>query len=204
MDLYKLKYSLGYTLFTFSSIIFIIVFIELFILNVSIQLGNLTFMTFGYPWPSERVMAYTTFIKMPNFSNSDPNVYFLNYGEMIILSLVSGVIGVNIMEKNLIKAVYSGNNYLSIFFLILFLIFFTISLIAFIKIQVLEAIYYIDGTLYYPYNNGWIINYIITHYNLHPIKVLAYYGGDYGTEKIPKPGISWDDLFLLSGFLSSP
>lgn len=81
MDLYKLKYSLGYTLFTFGSIIFIIVFIELFILNVSIQLGNLTFMTFGYPWPSERVMAYTTFIKCPIFPIQIQTFIFLIMGK---------------------------------------------------------------------------------------------------------------------------
>ncbi|AWR93983.1 hypothetical protein [Acidianus brierleyi] len=200
MDLNKLKYSIGSAMFFFGSLVFLIIFTEIFIMNYSFNFDNFHLMSFGYPWASERVMKYTGFIKMPDFSNSNPDVYFLNYGEAMFISLIFGVYGVFLSEKYMTEIKNKENKILSRTFFTLFLISFIVTLIAFIRIQVLSSFYFIGNTLLVPDDRYSILNRIIVNYNIDPSNIIRYNGGVFGTQKIWI--IDWDILLLLSSGIS--
>jgi len=52
----------------------------------------------GLPWWSEQVTYQTCFIKQADFTSAHPNCVFLNYGNLLEISIVLAVVGYILME----------------------------------------------------------------------------------------------------------
>lgn len=175
-----------------SALLFFIAFAEVFLLNINIYVQGYHLRFLGYPWGTERVFAYSGFIKMPNFTNDAPNVYFFNYGELIILSIVLAAYGSSRRpERTVVRRVRWA-------YLASFAASMAAFLYIFVKVQVLQSYYLIGNTLYYPAGAGeGYLNRTLTYYHLSPSRLVAYYGGAGGLVRVVGR-LDWDELLVLS------
>jgi len=202
MNIHKLKYALGEALFIMGSIGTIVILWELFAMNTNYQLGPCRFEAIGYPWSTERVAAITDFWNMPDWTQVAPNVYFLNYGEVLVGAIILAVFGVFISEGAIPKLAddTSHDKKLERIFLILTLLSLSLAIYAFVKIQVLESDYLINNTLYVPGNTNNVNSYFFQLYNINPnVHRVAFQGGVSGISSV-FGHISWDDfIFAMMG-----
>jgi len=209
MNIQKLKYALGQAMFMMGWIGTIAMFWELFAMNMNYQFGPYRFEAIGYPWGTERVAAITDFWNMPDWSQAAPNVYFLNYAEVLIGAIFMGVYGVFVSEKALphLANDTSHNKVLEYLFLALTLLSLSLSLYAFVKVQVLQTVYLINNTLYVPHNVSNLAigptpnaSAFFQFYNISPsVHRVAFQGGVGGLEPV-FGHITWDHfLFAMMG-----
>ncbi len=93
-----ITYALGFTSFVTGSIGAVVVYADA-ILPWSVFPWFGVTDGGGYPWITERVTSNTGFMKMPSYTPRDPNVYFLNYAEVLVISVLLAILGFVLYKK---------------------------------------------------------------------------------------------------------
>jgi hypothetical protein len=90
-----IKYAFGKTLFSYSLLMAFLVFFNVEIANgLDYILFHIALAKSGFPWWTESVTSTTAFWKMSDFvASGSGNVYFLNYAELFVISVVTALIG---------------------------------------------------------------------------------------------------------------
>jgi len=90
-----IKYAFGKTLFSYSVLMAFLVFCNVEIANgLDYILFHIPLAESGFPWWAESVTSTTAFWKMSDFvASGSGNVYFLNYAELLVISVVTAIIG---------------------------------------------------------------------------------------------------------------
>jgi len=100
----NVRFAFGKTLFFYSIFAAILIFFTVEVASyLFVALFGVTEATNGFPWWTSGVTTATDFFKYPNF-NKSPSVYFLNYGELFIILLISMTIGYYLYTKPLKKS----------------------------------------------------------------------------------------------------
>ena len=90
----SLKYSLGKTLFSYSLFVLILIWFTVEVANgITYLVFKVTLNNSGFPWWSESVTSTSCLIKMSNYSSASPNCWFLNYGDLLVMSITGTVVG---------------------------------------------------------------------------------------------------------------
>lgn len=191
------SYGFWRSVFLHSTVLFLIVFVELFVMNGSFVIDGFHFQVFGYPWGTERVFAYSGIWYMPGSGPNSPapNVYFLNYGELLILLLVLAVYsGTRVPET-------TRRSRMRWVFFPFFLAGFSSFLYFFVRIQVLQSFYYIGDVIYYPENSLYALMVTIRYYGLSPSAAVPFPGGVGGLSMFA--GRTTYDGMLVASLLTS-
>jgi len=203
MNTRKLEYALGRALFMIGAIGTVVLFWEILAMNINYNFGSFRFQAIGYPWGTERVAYITDFWNMPSWTPTAPNVYFLNYAEVLVGAISLAVLGVFLSERSSPETIAdtSHNKFFGHLFLIGTLLSLFLTLYAFVKIQVLQSVYLINNTLYVPHNINNLCPTPSAFFHFYNISLsihrIAFGGGVSGTMKVLGTHITWD--YLLFG-----
>ena len=89
----SLRYSFGKTLFYYSLFVLILIWLTVEVANgITYLVFKVTLNHSGFPWWSESVTSTSCLIKMSNYSSAS-NCWFLNYGDLLVISIIGAVIG---------------------------------------------------------------------------------------------------------------
>ena len=61
---------------------------ELTVFQFPFSINGVRIEIVGFPWLTEQVADSTGIWRMPGYSQQFPNVYFFNYGEILVVSIV--------------------------------------------------------------------------------------------------------------------
>ena len=88
MEINRLKYAFGFALYFIGIFMAVMIALELSILQIPFTINGFQVKMIGFPWLTEQVADSTGLWRMPSYSQQFPNVYFFNYGEALIVSIV--------------------------------------------------------------------------------------------------------------------
>ena len=128
----------------------VMIALELSILQIPFTINGFQVKMIGFPWLTEQVADSTGLWRMPGYSQQFPNVYFFNYGEALIVSIVLFMIGrqlrpysENIYLKNQ-RPFLSKAGFISVIISVFVLLYF------WVRMTVLWNTYVFGNTVYYP------------------------------------------------------
>lgn len=196
----RLKYAVGSASFVVGLFVFIMVVLEVYVLSIPFNIGGFQVKMIGFPWTTEQVADSTGWWHMANYSQQFPNVYFLNYGELLAITLFMILIGRNICN--------SVTNYTHMrsraSFLSLLVVLFGFALLLYLwgTMTVLWNTYVFGNTVYYPAltpppTPSWITQFGLSQ----SIQKVPYSGGIYGFSVIPYINISYDALLYIAAII---
>jgi hypothetical protein len=93
MNRRRLTRAIGEALFIYGTIIAAMVFVELYILNAQYAVAGQPIRIYGYPWPTEQVTTESCLARFPTWTLDNPDCYFLNYEQLLIISIAASFIG---------------------------------------------------------------------------------------------------------------
>lgn len=149
MEYERIKYTIGSSLFVIGIFVSIMIALELTILQIPFSIGTFRVHMIGFPWLTEQVANSTGLWRMPNYTQQFPNVYFLNYGEAFLISLVFVIYGnvlrnsSNVQQKDS-RSTLSTVGLLGTIFSIVGLLYY------WVRMTVLFNTYVFGNTVYYP------------------------------------------------------
>jgi hypothetical protein len=88
-----LRRAIGEALFIYGTLIAAMVFVELYILNAQYVIAGVPIRIYGYPWPTEQVTTESCLARFPTWTLDNPDCYFLNYEQLLIISIAASFIG---------------------------------------------------------------------------------------------------------------
>lgn len=145
----RMKYAVGSSLCIIGLFVSIIVILELSVLQIPFAIGAFRFHAIGFPWLTEQVDDSVSVWRMAGYSQQFPNVYFLNYGEVMLISLFLVALGKHIRENNKEINPHS-NKIVSRLGIIGAIVSAIILLYYWVRMTVLWNTYIIGNTVYYP------------------------------------------------------
>jgi len=69
------------------------VFVELYVLNAQYVVVGVPIRIYGYPWPTEQVTTESCLARFPTWTLDNPDCYFLNYDQLLMISIAASFIG---------------------------------------------------------------------------------------------------------------
>ena len=196
----RLKYAVGSASFVVGLFVFIMVVLEVYVLSIPFDIDGFQVKMIGFPWTTEQVADSTGWWHMADYSQQFPNVYFLNYGELLPITLFMILIGRNISNSvPNITHIRSSASFLS-----LLAVLFGFALLFYLwgTMTVLWNTYVFGNTVYYPAltpppTPSWIDQFGLSQ----SIKKVPYSGGIYGFSVIPYINISYDALLYIAAII---
>jgi hypothetical protein len=88
-----LRRAIGEALFIYGTLIGGMVFVELYVLNAQYSIAGVPIRIYGYPWPTEQVTTESCLARFPTWTLDNPDCYFLNYEQLLIISIAASFIG---------------------------------------------------------------------------------------------------------------
>jgi hypothetical protein len=93
MNRRRLTRAIGEALFIYGTLIAAIVFAELYVLNAQYVVAGVSIKIYGYPWHTEQVTTESCLARFPTWTFNNPDCYFLNYDQLLIISIAASFIG---------------------------------------------------------------------------------------------------------------
>ena len=93
MNSRKLTRGIGEALFIYGTLIAAMVFVELYVLNAQYTVAGVPIRIWGYPWPTEQVTTESCLARFPTWTLNNPDCYFLNYEQLLMISIAASFIG---------------------------------------------------------------------------------------------------------------
>lgn len=93
MNSRKLARGIGEALFIYGTLIAVMVFVELYVLNAQYTVAGVPIRVYGYPWPTEQVTTESCLARFPTWTLNNPDCYFLNYEQLLMISIAASFIG---------------------------------------------------------------------------------------------------------------
>ncbi|MEM0155069.1 MAG: hypothetical protein QW597_00465 [Thermoplasmataceae archaeon] len=160
VDVDKLKYAVGSSLFLVGAFVSIIIILELSILQIPFSIDGYRVHAIGFPWLTEQVANSTGLWRMPDYTQQFPNVYFLNYGEALFIALAFTVYGralrnsFNVINRNA-RDTISRIGFISTILSMAGLLYY------WVRMTVLFNTYVLGNSVYYPASTpapgvGWL------------------------------------------------
>jgi hypothetical protein len=173
----RLKNAIGSSFFIIGIFIFFIVALDLYVLPFPVSLGTFHFHAVGFPWFTEQVDDSSGIWRMPDYSQQFPNVYFLNYGQLLLISLMISSFGKSVMIFNRPSGQYYVPS-LSRIGLAGTIISGVVLVYLWFRMTVLWCTYIIGDVVYYPATTPpptaeWFQQFGLSPYT----KVISYQGG---------------------------
>ncbi len=146
----RLKYAAGSSLYIAGIFVSVIVILELSVLQIPFSIGSFRVHMIGFPWLTEQVADSTSFWRMNSYTQQFPNVYFLNYGEALLLALILAAYGRILITNSGFtrnqhrKPMTSKVGFISMVLSMVVLIYY------WIRMTVLWNTYVLGNTVYYP------------------------------------------------------
>jgi hypothetical protein len=93
MNRRRLTRAVGEALFIYGTLIATMIFVELYVLNAQYTFGGVQIKVYGYPWPTEQVTTESCLSRFPTWTLNNPDCYFLNYEQLLAISIAASFIG---------------------------------------------------------------------------------------------------------------
>lgn len=150
MEINRLKYAIGFALYFIGIFVAVMIALELSVLSIPFSIGGFQVKMIGFPWLTEQLADSTGLWRMPGYSQQFPNVYFFNYGEALIVSVVLLMIGMEFKQYS--EKVYLQNRrpFLSKAGFIGAILSMFVLLYFWVRMTVLWNTYVFGNTVYYP------------------------------------------------------
>ena len=104
----------------------------------------------GFPWLTEQVDDSTGIWRMAGYSQQFPNVYFLNYAEALLFSLIFVAFGRQIRNQSLLDSSQHSMPVMSRMGFVSTIISSAVLLYFWVRMTVLWCTYVLGNTVYYP------------------------------------------------------
>ena len=150
VDTNRLKYAFGFALYFIGIFVAVMIALELSILQIPFTINGFQVKMIGFPWLTEQVADSTGLWRMPSYSQQFPNVYFFNYGEALIVSIVLFIIGKKLRQYSENVYLKNQSSFLSKAGFISTIISMFVLLYFWVRMTVLWNTYVFGNTVYYP------------------------------------------------------
>jgi hypothetical protein len=89
----RLTRAVGEALFIYGTLIATMIFVELYVLNAQYTVAGVQIRVYGYPWATEQVTTESCLSRFPTWTLNNPDCYFLNYEQLLAISIAASFIG---------------------------------------------------------------------------------------------------------------